>query len=112
MPSEFSFQPRSPRYGPSLLSGLLDTNTAHLGHFLAILGRFSDILWSYRARMGSSSRGNQGPRGVQQSFAFVRPFRLGFGAALGQKRPFLGAQNAQFWEGTSGFGAPAPGRHR
>ena len=31
---------------------------------------------------------------------------------FGAKNGYLGAQNAQFWEGTSRFGAPAPGRHR
>ena len=28
------------------------------------------------------------------------------------KNGCFGAQNAQFWEGTSRLGAPAPGRHR
>ena len=28
------------------------------------------------------------------------------------KKGCFGAENAQFWEGTSLFGAPAPGRHR
>ena len=31
---------------------------------------------------------------------------------FGAKNGYFGAQNAQFWEGTSRLGAPAPGRHR
>ena len=46
VPSEFGFEPRSPRYGPFLVSGLFDTNNAHSGHFWPFLDRFSDILWS------------------------------------------------------------------
>ena len=46
MPSEFAFEPRSPRYGPFLVLGVLDTNNAHLGHFGPFLGFFSDTLWS------------------------------------------------------------------
>ena len=40
MPSEFSFEPRSPRYGPFLVLGLFDTNGAQSGPFLAIFGPF------------------------------------------------------------------------
>ena len=38
MPSEFGFEPRSPKYGVLLVLGLFDTNCEHCGPFLAILG--------------------------------------------------------------------------
>ena len=40
MPSDFSFEPRSPRYGPFLVLGQLDTNCTYFGSFLAIFGPF------------------------------------------------------------------------
>ena len=40
MPSEFGFEPRSPRFGPFLVLRLFDTNNAHSGPFLAIFGPF------------------------------------------------------------------------
>ena len=36
----------------------------------------------------------------------------GFRGRFGPKKAVFGAQNAQFWEGTSRLGASAPGRHR
>ena len=33
-------------------------------------------------------------------------------ALFWDKNGWFGAQNAQFWEGTSRLGAPSPGRHR
>ena len=39
LPTYLGFEPRSPRYGPFLVLGLFDTNSAHSG-FLAILGPF------------------------------------------------------------------------
>ena len=38
LPSEFAFEPLSPRFGPFLVLGLFDTNSAHLGHFGPFLG--------------------------------------------------------------------------
>ena len=40
MPSEFGFEPRSPRDGTFLVLGRFDTNSAHSGPFLAIFGPF------------------------------------------------------------------------
>ena len=40
MPSEFGFEPRSPRYGPFLVLGLFDKSGAHSGPFSAIFGPF------------------------------------------------------------------------
>ena len=40
MPSEFGFEPRSPRYGLFLVLDLFDTDIAHSGPFLAIFGPF------------------------------------------------------------------------
>ena len=40
VPPGFGFEPRSPRCGPFLVLGLFDTNCAHSGPFLAILGPF------------------------------------------------------------------------
>ena len=40
MPSKFGFAPHSPRYNPLLVLGMVDTNNAHFGPFLAIFGLF------------------------------------------------------------------------
>ena len=40
MPSEFGFEPRSPRYGPFLVLGLFDSNGVQPVPFLAIFGPF------------------------------------------------------------------------
>ena len=40
MPSQFGFEPRSPRYDPFSVLGLVDTNNAQSGPFLAIFGPF------------------------------------------------------------------------
>ena len=40
MPSEFGFEPRSPRYSPFLVLGLFHTNNANSAAFLAIFGPF------------------------------------------------------------------------
>ena len=45
MPSEFVFEPRSLRYGPFLVFGVLVHMAQILGLFGAFLGRFSDIFW-------------------------------------------------------------------
>ena len=36
--SEFGFEPRCPRYGPFLVFGLFDTNSAHSSHFWPFFG--------------------------------------------------------------------------
>ena len=44
-------------------------------------------------------------------FPWFGRFDWGLGPFWAKKGCF-GAQNAQFWEGTSRLGAPAPGHHR
>ena len=111
VPSEFGFEPRSPRYGPFLVSGCWCT----LRRFLGFLAPF-----------GAVSRTCRGVRGHQRSLGHekVKPHvecssRL---HSFGCFEPLLGlfwAKNgcfwpktAQIWEGTSRLGATAPGRHR
>ena len=51
------------------------TNVAcNRGHFWPFLGRFLDILRSYRAAKGSLSQGSPWARGVYEPFPFVWPF--------------------------------------
>ena len=52
MPSDFVFEPRSPRYGPFLVLGLFDTNSAHLGHYLAIFGPFPGHIVELQGKKG------------------------------------------------------------
>ena len=111
MPSEFVFEPRSPRYGPFLVSGCCCT-----------LRRF----WGFLAPFWAISRKYRGVRGHQRSLGHEKgkphvkcSSRL---PSFGCFEPLLGpfwAENgcfwpktAQIWEGTYRLGAPAPGRHR
>ena len=52
MPSEFGFEPCSPRYGPFLVLGLFVTNSAHSGHFLAIFGPFLGHIMELEGKKG------------------------------------------------------------
>ena len=86
-----------------------------LAHIQAIFGHF----WAV-------SRTNRGARGQQRALGHGAieadvecsncfPSFGRFDWLLGPfwpKKGCFGAQNAQFWEGTSRLGAPAPGRHR
>ena len=111
MPSEFVFEPRSPRYGPFLVSGCWCTLRS---------------FWGFLAPFWAVSRTYRGVRGHQKSLGHekVKPqvecsSRL---PSFGCFQPLLGlfwAKNgcfwpktAQIWEGTSRLGATAPGRHR
>ena len=105
MPSEFGFEPCSPRYVPFLVLGPFNTNCAHSGPFLAIFGPF-------RTYLGVG--GQQRVVGYEEIKAHVEctngfPSLVHFDWVSGPiwaKKGCFGAQNAQFWEGTSQLGAP------
>ena len=74
VPSEFGFEPRSPRYGPFLVSGLLDTNNAHSGHFWPFLGRFIGHIVELEGNKRFFVKGRSRRTWSVQWFAFVWPF--------------------------------------
>ena len=80
MPSEFGFEPHSPRYGPFLVLGLFDTKGAQSRPFLAILGPLLGHI--------AESEGNKG--------LFVTSFgRLEWGR-FGPKKLFWGKKRRSF----------------
>ena len=111
VPSEFVFEPRSPRYGPFLVSRCWCT----LRTFWGFLAPFWALSRTYRG-----VRGHQRSLGHQKGRPHVEcSSRL---PSFGCFEPLLGLfwtkngcfwpKTAQIWEGTSRLGAPAPGRHR
>ena len=106
MPSRFGFEPRSPRYGPFLVLGLFDTRST-FRPFLAILGPFLGHIVELEGKKELLVTGQLCRNGL--------PLFGRFDWVLGTfwaKKGCFGAQNAQFWEGTSRLGAPTAGRHR
>ena len=101
MPSEFGFEPRSPRYGPFSVSGLVDTKCAQSVPFLAIFGPFLghivELEGNERLFVTGQSR--------RMSAVGTVCHRL---AVLNGYQGCFGAQNAQFWEGTSRLDPPLP----
>ena len=84
-------------------------------HIQAIFGHFWAVSRTYRGARGQQqvlcqgrSRRTWSVRMVCLRLAVLSGFRSGFCP----KKGCFGAENAQFWEGTSKLGAPAPGRHR
>ena len=63
-PSDFGFEAHSPRYGMFLVLGLVDTNCAQFGPFLAILWLFLDRVMEREHTKGSLKWERQGARGV------------------------------------------------
>ena len=111
MPSELGFEPRSPRYGPFLVLAVWDTNNAYLGFFgpfLAVSRTCCGARGQERALVHGAIVTHVECRNRLPSFC---RYDWVLGPFLAKKGCF-GAQNAQFWEGTSQLGAPAPGRHR
>ena len=112
MPSEFSFEPRSPRYGPFLALGLFDTNNAHSSQLVAIFGPFLGHIVELEGNKGlfltGQLRGTWNVATVSLRLAVLRGFR----GCLKPKKGYLRAQNAHFWEGICQLGAPAPGGQR
>ena len=97
MPPELGFQPRSTRYGPFLVSGLFDTNTAHFGPLLATFGPFPGYIVELEGDKGLLVRGQ--PRStwtvaiVPLRLSVLTWFRGRFGperAALGHKMRTFG----------------------
>ena len=56
MPSEFGFEPRSPRYGPFLGLGLFDTFRPFLAIFGPFLGHIVDLEGNKRLFVKGQSR--------------------------------------------------------
>ena len=112
MPSEFGFEPRSPRYGPFLVLGLFDRNGAHSGPFLAIFGPFLRRIVELKGKKGLLVTGQSRCRWSVATVSLCLAVLSGFQGRFGPKRAVFGAQNAQFWEVTSRLGPPALGRHQ
>ena len=83
---------------------------AQITHIQAIFGPFLGHIVELK--------GKKGLQGAIEAHVKCRnrlPSFACFGWVSGPfwaKKGCFGAQNAQFWEGTSRLGAPAPGRHR
>ena len=110
-PPEFGFEPRSPRYGPFLFQAGW-TQTAHIQ---AIFGHFWAVSPTYRGARGQQKVLCQGAIEAHVECTDGLPSFGRFEWVLElflAKKGCFGAENAQFWEGTSRLGAPAPGRHR
>ena len=106
MPSEFGFEPRSPRYGPFLVLGLFDTNNAHLSHFWRLFGPFLGHIVELEGKKGLLGMG-QSRRTWSVATVSLRLADLnGFSGPFSGKKGCFCAQNAQFWQSTP------PGRHR
>ena len=124
------FEPVVTRFGPWKIPKCLENGPfgdQQCGLFLVsgcwcTLRRF----WGFLAPFWAVSRTYRGVRGQQRALgrSEVKPHvqcsaRVpSFGRFDGNsgrfwaKKGCFGAQNAHFWEGTSRFGTPAPGRHR
>ena len=74
VPSELGFKPRSPRYGPFLVLGIFDTNCAHSGPFLAILGPFLEHTVELEGNKGLFVTGRSSRTRSVAIFPFVWPF--------------------------------------
>ena len=83
-------------------------------HIQAIFGHFWAVSRTYRGARGKESALFHGAIvahvGCTNRLPYFCRYDWGLGLFLAKKRCF-GAQNAQFWKGTSRPGAPAPGRH-
>ena len=112
MPSEIGFQPRCPRYRPFLVLGLFAQIAHIVGHFLAIFGPFLGHIVELEGKKGLLGTGQSGRMWSVGTVCLRLAVLSGFRGWFGPKKGCFGAQNAQFWEGTSRLGAPAPGRHR
>ena len=108
VPLELGFEPCNQRYGAFLVLDVLDTNNARLGHFWAVSRTYRGARGQERDLVHGAIEAHLECRNLLPSFGrydwVLGPFWA--------KKGFFGAQNAQFWEGTSRLGAPAPGRHR
>ena len=88
------------------------TQTAHIqaifSHFWAVSRTYGGARGQQRAlghgAIEAHVEGSNRLRSLGRFEWFLGPFWA--------KKGCFGAQNAQFWEGTSKLGAPAPGRHR
>ena len=106
MPSEFGPEPHSPRYGPFLVLGLVDTNCAQSRPLLAIIGLFLGRIVELEGNRAIKAH-------VECSNRFPPLGRFEWvPGPFWAKKGCFGAQTVQLWEGTSRLGAPAPGRHR
>ena len=90
------------------------TQTAHIqaifGHFWAVFRTYRGARGQERALVHGAIEAHVECRNRLPSFGRFDWVSGLFWAK--KKKAVFWAQNAQFWEGTSQLGAPAPGRHR
>ena len=90
----------------------LSIQTAHIK---AIFGHFWALFRTFRGVRGQQRAHGHGAIGAHVKCSNRLPSFVRFESVSGPfwaKKGYFGAQNAQFWEGTSRLGTPAPGRHR
>ena len=95
MPSKFRFEPRSPRYGPCLVSGCWCTLRRFWGFLAPFWAIFSDISWSVQELNGTRGlfdTAKSSRMWVVAAVSLQWEFCPGLGAILGEKWLFL-AQN-------------------
>ena len=88
------------------------TQTAHMQ---AIFGHFWAVAQTYCGARGQQRALGHGAIEAHVECSNRLPclaIFTGFWGRFGPKKGCFGAQNVQFWEGTSQLGAHAPGRHR
>ena len=111
MPSEFALEPRSPRYGPFLVSGCW----CPLRSFWGFLAPFCSISRTYRGVRGNQRSLDHEKVKPQVECSSRLPLFCCFEPLPGlfsAKNGCFWPKTAQIWEGTSRLGAPAPGCHR
>ena len=96
MPLEFSFEPRSPRYGPFLVLGRRDKCCAHFGPFLAIFGPFLGSIAELEGKKGLFVTSKSGCTfSVETSFLPLAVL-TGFCGCFGPQKAVLGRKMQSF----------------
>ena len=96
MPSEFGFEPHSPRYGPFLVLGLFDTNNAHFGPFLAIFGLSVRHIVELEGNKGLFVTGQSGHTCGVAAISLRLSVLTRFQGRLGPKKDCLGHKMCSF----------------
>ena len=100
MPSEFRFEPRSPRYGPFSVLGLVDTNCSHFGPFLPIFGPFLGHIVELEGSKGLLVARQSRHTWSVATVSLCLSILIGYEGRFVPKNAVLVAQNVQFWVGT------------
>ena len=105
MPSELGFEPRSPRYDPFSVLGLVDTNSAQSRPFSVIfgvfLGHIVELQGNEELFVTGESRGTCSVATVSLRLAVLS----GFQDRLGPKKAVLGHKMRSFGRATGEFSA-------